>query len=382
MTGMKIESIKVHAISVDLGQWYWISRFPLRTATEMIVEVRTSDGITGYGVIHNRPQKEIVTMVEALAGEIIGMDALAHEDVWWKIFSLTTTRAGFELERRTKIGFGETKREQILAALAGIDIALWDIKGKAAKMPVWRLLGGSKREILAYASGGYYEEGTPTESIGEEMASYVAAGFKAAKVKVGGLSIEEDAKRMKEARAALGDAMLMIDANCAYDIETATRAIHAFEPYDIFWYEEPLQWYDSIRGLGKLATRTKVPIASGESELSSWACRDLIEVGGVRYMQFDATKRGGITEWLRIAAYCHAHGVWLAPHHDPQIHGHLLSASPNGFGVESFTRSERDPVWEGLFTNRPEIKNGMLYLTEAPGFGVDINWDFVKRYRA
>jgi L-alanine-DL-glutamate epimerase-like enolase superfamily enzyme len=378
---MKIESLKVHAISVDLGRWYWVSRFPLRTATEMIVEIRTSDGITGYGVIHNRPQKEIVAMIEALSGEIIGMDALAHEDVWWKLFSLTTTRYGFDLERKTKIGFGETKREQILAALAGIDIALWDIKGKAAKMPVWRLLGGSKREIFAYASGGYYEEGTPSESIGEEMASYVEAGFKAVKIKVGGATIEEDVKRLREARAALGSASLMIDANCAYDIETATRAIHAFEPYDIFWYEEPLQWYDSIRGLGRLATRTKVPIASGESELTSWACRDLIEVGGVRFMQFDATKRGGITEWLRIAAYCHAHGVWLAPHHDPQIHGHLLSASANAFGVETFTRSDRDPVWEGLFTNRPEIKNGTLYLTEAPGFGVDINWDFVKRHK-
>ena len=186
---------------------------------------------------------------------------------------------------------------------------------------------------------------------------------------------------MKQAREALGPHALMLDANCAYDIETATAAIRAFEPFDPFWFEEPLQWFDSTRGLGRLATRTTVPIASGESELTSWACRDLIDLGGVRYLQFDSTKRGGITEYLRISAHCHLNGVWLAPHHDPQVHGHLVAASKNGFGVETFTRSDRDPIWENLFTKRPEIRNGMLYLTEEPGFGVDINWDYVKRFR-
>ncbi len=379
---MKIESITCHAIAVDLGRWYWISRFPLRTGSELIVEVKTSDGITGYGVVHGSGQKEIVKVLEAIAPEIIGMDPIAHEAVWWKIFSLTTTRYGFDLERKTGVPMGESKRDRILAALAGIDIALWDIKGKAAKMPVWRLLGGSNPQVFAYATGGYYfDEGDPVESVYDELASYVEAGFTAVKIKVGGVSIEEDVERVRQAREALGDGFLMIDANCAYDVETATRAIRAFEPYGIFWFEEPLQWYDSVRALGRLATRTTVPIASGESELTSWDCRDLIDLGGVRYMQFDSTKRGGITEWLRIASHCQMHGVWLAPHHDPQVHGHLVAASKSGFGVETFTRSDRDPIWENLFTKRPEIKGGRLYLTDEPGFGVDINWDYVKRYR-
>lgn len=379
---MKIEAIVCHAIAVDLGRWYWVSRFPLRTGSELIVEIRTSDGAVGYGVVHGRSQKEIVRIIEAITPEIVGMDALAHETIWWKIFSLTTTRYGFDLERKTGVPLGESKRDQILAALAGIDIALWDLKGKHAKLPVWRLLGGSNPEVFAYATGGYYfDEGDPVESVYDELASYVEAGFKAVKIKVGGVSIEEDVERVRQAREALGPHALMLDANCAYDIETATRAIRAFEPYEPFWFEEPLQWFDSIRGLGRLATRTTVPIASGESELTSWACRDLIELGGVRYVQFDSTKRGGITEYLRIAAQCHLNGVWLAPHHDPQVHGHLVAASANGFGVETFTRSDRDPIWENLFTKRPEIRNGMLYLTEEPGFGVDINWDYVKRYR-
>lgn len=379
---MKIEKITCHAIAVDLGRWYWVSRYPLRTGSELIVEVKTSDGAVGYGVVHGRSQKEIVKIIEALTPELIGMDALAHETIWWKIFSLTTTRYGFDLERKTGVPLGESKRDQILAALAGIDIALWDLKGKAAGLPVWRLLGGSNPEVFAYATGGYYfDEGDPVESVYDELASYVAAGFKAVKIKVGGVSIEADVERVRQAREALGAHALMLDANCAYDIETATRAIRAFEPFEPFWFEEPLQWFDAVRGLGRLATRTTVPIASGESELTSWACRDLIDLGGVRYVQFDSTKRGGITEWLRIAAHCHLNGVWLAPHHDPQVHGHLVAASANGFGVETFTRSDRDPIWENLFTERPAIRNGMLYLTEAPGFGVDINWDYVKRYR-
>ena len=89
---MKIEKLEVHAIAVDLGRWYWVSRFPVRTASELIVTITTSDGVTGLGVVHGRAQKEIVAILQAIAPEIIGMDALAHEAVWWKIFSLTTTR--------------------------------------------------------------------------------------------------------------------------------------------------------------------------------------------------------------------------------------------------------------------------------------------------
>jgi L-alanine-DL-glutamate epimerase-like enolase superfamily enzyme len=379
---MKISSVEAHAISIELDRMYWVSRFPLKTASEIIVEIRADDGVTGYGVIHGRPIKEIVAIVQALEGELVGMDALSHEDVWWKIFSLTTTRYGHDVERKTKTPMGETKRPQILAALAGIDIAMWDLKGKILSLPVWRLLGGTRREVFAYATGGYYEEGGPGESLHDEMASYVEAGFKAVKIKVGMVSIEEDTKRVREARGGLGaECLLMLDANCAYDLETATRAIHAFEPYNIFWFEEPLHWYDSVRGLGRLANRTSVALASGESELSSWACRDLVDLGGVRFMQFDSTRNGGVTEWLRIANYCQAHGVLVSPHHDPQIHGHVAAAAPNGFGVETFSRGDRDPIWDGLFTRKPVLKDGMLHLSDDPGFGVDIDWDFVKRHQ-
>src|SRR3546814_6088681 len=116
----------------------------------------------------------------------------------------------------------------------------------------------------------------------------------------------------------------MIDANAAYTLEEATDAIRAFADYDIFWFEEPLHWYDWMRGLGRLAQRTHVDLASGESELHRWAIRDLVDQGGIRYMQFDCTRGGGVTEFLRVAAYAEMHGIMVVPHHDPQIHGHLV----------------------------------------------------------
>ncbi len=379
---MKITRIRSHAISVALNRVYWMSLQPYRTASEIIVEVETDEGVVGLGQIHGRPMKDILDILAGLEGFIAGMDALAHEAVWQRIFALTTTRAGAELDQ--DIGqphFGAGKRPQILAALAGIDIALWDIKGKALGLPVWRLLGGTRKEVFAYASGGYYEEDNSPLAVVDEMANYVSQGFKAVKMKCGGLDVAGDVERIEAVREAIDGAALMLDANSAYSLPDAEAAIKAFEPYDIFWFEEPLHWYDAVRGLGKLATRTRVPLASGESEIHFWACRDLIDHGNIAYMQFDATRAGGVTEWLRVAAYAEAHGVRMVPHHDPQIHGHLVAAAPNGFGVETFPRPERDPLWPILFTHRAEIEDGLLRLTDESGFGFGIDWKVVDRYR-
>jgi L-alanine-DL-glutamate epimerase-like enolase superfamily enzyme len=173
----------------------------------------------------------------------------------------------------------------------------------------------------------------------------------------------------------------MIDANAAYTLEHATEAIRAFAECDIFWFEEPLHWYDSVRGIGRLAARTHVALASGERELHRWGIRDLVDLSGIRYMQFDCTRGGGVTEFLRVAAYAETHGIMVAPHHDPQIHGHLVLAALNGFAVETFPNAARDPLWTELYTRRPEIRAGMLHLGDDPGFGFEFDWKTVDRYR-
>lgn len=379
---MKIESIKAHAVSVPLKYSYAVATEPFTVATQIIVEVRTDNGLTGLGTIHGRATKPVVEAVDRLGKLLKGTSAHAHEAVWAKIFALTSDGAKIYKDGDISgMGFRSAQRQPIMAAQAGIDIALWDLKGKATGLPVWKLLGADNPVVHAYASGGYYRYDQPPEIIAEEMAKYMEQGFSAVKMKTGGLSLAEDVKRVRLVRETIGDADLMIDGSRAYTLIESMDAIRAFEPYNVFWFEEPLQWYDAIRGMAKLTQHTTIPLCSGESESHLWACRDLVDLGLVRYMNFDGTRAGGVTEWLRIANYCHAHGVLMATHHDPQIHGHLAAAVPNGYCVEAFADPDRDPLWDNLFSYRAELQNGKLVLNDKPGFGFDINWDFVNKYR-
>ena len=379
---MKITRVQAYPMSMKLDKVYWTSRAPWGTYNTIIVKVETDEGVTGIGTINKTPLKEIAEIVNALEAVVKGMDALAHEAVWDKIFNLTVTHLEAGQTVATRPVFDQNKRVFIMAALAGIDLALWDIKGRALKLPIWRLLGGDKREVIAYASGGYYEEGRSPLAVIDEMAGYAAQGYSAVKMKCGGLSIDGDIERISGVRKAIGDqALLMIDANGAYNLRDAERAIKAFEPYNIFWFEEPLHWYDATRGLGRLAACTRVPLASGESEIHFTAVRDQIDLGAIRYVQWDCTRAGGLTDGLRIAAYAMAHGVQIAYHHDPQIHGHLMAAQPHGFCVESFPSVPRDPFWHQVLTQKPKLQAGKLTLDDTPGFGIDIDWAMVERWK-
>jgi len=378
---MKITRIKAHPVSTKLDKVYWTARGAWASYNMILVEIETDEGIVGYGQINKTPLKEIAAIVVELEEVVRGMDALAHEAAWMKILNLTVPHIEPGKSETVRPRYDQNRRVQIMAALGGIDIALWDIKGKALGLPVWRLLGGERCEVPAYASGGYYEEGFSPLAVIDEMASYVDKGYRAVKMKCGGLDVAGDVERIKGVRAAIGDADLMLDANQAYNLKQAEQAIKSFEPYDIFWFEEPLHWYDSTRGLARLAACTSVPLASGESELHSWAVRDLVDLGAIRYVQFDCTRAGGVTEGLRIGAYALAHGLQIALHHDPQVHGHLAAAMPHGYCVEGFPRPERDPVWHHLFKERPELDAGVLRLTDKPGFGVEFDWGIVERWR-
>ena len=381
----KIADVKTHPLSIPLAHALWTAHEELKDSSVILVEVRTEDGIAGYGLIHGSPQKVICEWVARFEPLIRGMEATASAAVWEKLFALTSPRPG---------GMGgrdglppplpRSARPQVMAAIGGIDIALWDIRGKAAGMPVYRLLGAERRPIFTYATGGYYRLGAPDKVYAEELAGFVAAGFRAVKLKTGGGTVAEEARRVRAVREAIGrDTALMLDMNAPYDLADCIAFARAVEPLDIFWLEEPLHWYLQPADFVRLAAATSIPLAHGERELTRFTVRDFIASGAIRYVQFDATRAAGFTEAMRIAQLAEQHGIMIAPHTAPELHAHLVAAFPRcGFGVESHGDAARDPVAAGLYRSRVEVRDSHVHLSDRPGFGVEIDWDFVKRHRA
>jgi len=275
------------------------------------------------------------------------------------------------------------QRPQAKAAIGGIDIALWDIKGKAAGLPVYKLLGGSSRGLTTYATGGYYIEGAHLDARAAEFAGYVAKGFKAVKLKTGAFALADEVIRIRATREAIGpDTLLMLDMNAPYGVDDCIAFAHAVAPHDILWLEEPLHWHLQPQDYVRLAAASPIPLAHGEREWTRFTIRYFIDSGALGYVQFDSTRHAGFTESLRIAHYAEMKGVGIAPHTAPHIHGHLVAAfGAAAFGVESHGSADRHPIQHGIYRGVPELRDGMLYLNDEPGFGIEIDWDFVAGAR-
>jgi len=380
---MRIASIRSHAAAIPYKVPRVTAHEPMRGVSVVLVEVVTDAGVTGVGQIHGAPLKEICEWVARLGEIVIGMNPLEHIAVWEKLFALTCPRpGGFLAQDGLPPPLPRAARPQITAAIGGIDLALWDIKGKVAGLPVFRLLGGENRPVPAYATGGYYRDDGEPDGMAEEVASFVAKGYRAVKIKDGGGTLAEDIERARLAREAIGrDTLLLLDCTAAYDLETAIAFSRAVERYEPFWFEEPLRWYFQPADFRCLAAATSIPLAHCERDLHRFTVRDFIVSGGVRYVQFDSTRHAGFTESLRIAALAEQHGVRISPHQVPELHAHLCAAFPGAsFGVES--NGVPDPLWSGMYKRRAQLRDGYVHLDETPGFGIEIDWDFIKRHAA
>jgi L-alanine-DL-glutamate epimerase-like enolase superfamily enzyme len=380
----RIASVATYPVSVPRPTPVWTAHEEIKAWSVILTEVKTDDGLTGYGEIHGAPAVRICDWVGRFGEIVQGMDALAHEAVWDRLFALTSPHPGaIEGKNGQMRPVPRAERTAVMAAIAGIDIALWDLKGKAAGMPVWRLLGGANRPLFTYATGGYYRPGAPNSAYAEEMVQLIEFGYRAVKLKTGAEGVVADAERVGIVRAAIGDAPeLMLDMNAPYDLPDCIDFARRVEPHRIFWLEEPLHWYLQPADFARLAAATPIPLAHGERELTRFTVRDFIVEGGIRYVQFDATRAAGFTEALRIAALAEQHGVIVAPHSAPEIHGHLVLALPRcAFGVESHGGPDSDPLAHGLFQEHPDLRDGHLHFGDQPGLGIEPDWKFVERYR-
>jgi L-alanine-DL-glutamate epimerase-like enolase superfamily enzyme len=382
---MKITEVLVHPLALPFERIKWTAHEPFARAELTLVEIRTNVGIVGVGEIAIGPQAQTVRMVELLAPVITGMDPLAIDDVWSKLLSITTPRPG---------GLGgwdglpppiaRNLRPQFMAAMAGIDIALWDIAGKAAGKPVFRLLGGTATDVFTYGVGGFYEEGRGLAELAAEFAGYVADGFRAVKLKAGALSLEDEVRRVQAVRDAIGpDVLLMIDLNAPYDVDTCVRYAKMVECYDIFWLEEPLHWYFQPADYVQLARRIAQPIAHGEREWHRWTVRDFIDCGAIKFVQFDCTRYAGFSEALRIGRYAAEKGVSVSPHSAPHVQAHLSSALGDAsFCAETVGSDSLHPIHNRIYSGGTYFRDGRLHLTEAPGFGYAVDWKAVAALRS
>jgi L-alanine-DL-glutamate epimerase-like enolase superfamily enzyme len=381
---MKITDILVHPMGMPAERVRWTAQEITRRVELTLVEVRTDAGIVGIGEISTGPQAVVCKLLDDMATVLRGMDPLAIDAVWNKLFSITVPRPG-------GLGgwdglpppLGRNQRPQFMAAMAGIDIALWDIAGKAADKPVFRLLGGTRTDVHTYAVGGFYDEGEPLLACAKELAGYVAKGFRSVKLKSGALSLADEVARARAVREAIGpDVQFMLDLNAPYDVDTCICFAHEVAKYDIFWLEEPLHWYLQPPDYVTLAKAIPMPLAHGEREWHRFTVRDFIDAGAIRFVQFDCTRYAGFSEALRIARHAQEKGVLVAPHSAAHIQAHLASALGDAaFGAESSGDDRNHPIHHRIFHGGAEHRDGRVHLTEAPGFGLEVDWKAVKALR-
>jgi D-galactarolactone cycloisomerase len=339
----------------------------------VVVKVVTEGGLVGYGEAHHgRAHSAVAMLINTTLRQLVtGMNAADVVGVWKKIYDKQLASHG--------MGAGTC------LAMSGIDMALWDIRGKAAGWPLYKLLGGVSRPIPAYAGGvslGYQE---PAELV-REATPHRDAGYKAIKLRVGDTPAL-DISRVKAVRQALGDAMVILtDANIGYTVPDARAVMPAFDELGVGWLEEPFPPHD-YASYRLAQTFGQVPLASGENHYTRYEFNRVIEDGAIPILQPDLSKTGGITEALRIAAMASAYKLPINPH--TSMTGlnmaatiHFLAAIDNGGYFEGDV-SKNNKFRDELTSKPYEVdRNGNVFPLERPGIGVDVDEAFLKAYPA
>ena len=385
---MKITKVEARWLRVEIPEAnQHVSDFGrLTTFDTALVRIDTDEGISGYGeakaaVGSAGDHAAIVAAVNSEFRELLaGEDALSPVRLWEKMYS--GVRAGYAIQRgRT---FPEVSRRGVrIAAMSGVDIAIWDIAGKALNVPVYRLLGGKCRNSVdAYASGGW----AGTDGIGAQLMNTIrSSGYSAVKMRVGIMdgTVENSISRVMAAREALGpDVKLMVDAHGTFDVRQARRFARGVERANLTWFEEPVN-VDDLDGMAEVRASTDIPIAAGESFYTRFDFERAIKARAIDILQPDPAIAGGISEVVRIAHLASAHHLTLAPH----LWGgavlftaglQVAAALPNCIILE-YSKGY-NPLLSQLATEPVEVSDGRVAVPDRAGLGVTINDDFVKRY--
>lgn len=341
----------------------------------LVVRVSTDSGVVGYGEVDGNPlvAKAVIeaptshTRSRGLRDLLVGEDPLQTSRLWEKM-------------RQGTLYYGRSGA--VIQAMAGVDLALWDIKGKLLQQPVYQLLGGGFRDRLrAYASHMF--EFTP-EATAQRAAAAAEQGFTA--VKFGweplGADSDMDEKLVAAVRSGVGDSLdVMIDAGLAWDAKTALQRLRRFEPYSLFWLEEPLA-PDDLRGYRLLASATDMRVAAGEEECTAEGFQRLMDEGQIDVVQVDVT-RVGLSEALRVARMAQDRGLPVANHNfttdiNTAASLHFLASVPNALILEYCV--EDNPLRKGLVRNPVRLESGYALVPQEPGLGVEIDPGTIEKY--
>jgi L-rhamnonate dehydratase len=340
-----------------------------------LVEVETDQGLVGQGFTSITEQEVVAAAVDKVAGPaIMGDDPLAHERVWDKLY--------WTMMPRGQTGYAAH-------ALAAIDVALWDIKGKALGQPVWRLLGGARARVPVYVTFGF--DFFDRAELAEAAKQWIARGFTRLKMTVGhsGLArrdtkplmelIREDAARVRAVREAAGpEAELFVDANCSLDLYHAQKLAEMIRPHGISFFEEPITQNDAP-SMAQLRRQCGIPLACGQNEGLAFRFRDLLLAQAIDVAQPNAVITGGFTQCVRIAGMAAAFNVPIANGGAWQFHNmHLQAGVANGTLVEIHTLAGE--LYKRLYDGLPAPEKGWLALPETPGLGFTLKKDAVREF--
>lgn len=389
---MKITEVKAIVLSYDYKYAIADAQNYFSTRSAVIVLLKTDSGLTGIGeaaCFGGPPENTKYIIEKELSRFVLGQDPEFVELIWKRMWDGTRMHG---------------RRGIIMAGMSGIDIAIWDLIGKSANMPLYKVLGGYTNRLLPYASSGFYQHGKGTKEIAEEVGSYFDRGFKYAKIKVGRnpevfmspttnmpggeyctYTLEEDLERVEACCSmARGKGRVIVDANNTWTTYTAIQMGRAFEKMGVFWLEEPVH-VDNIRGSAQVAQALDMPVAGYESEIGLFGFREFIINQAVDIVQPDVIWSGGITECRKIAALAYAFNLPVNPHIFSSAvslaaNMHFLASLNNG-GILEFDQNVY-PLRDELTVEPITInRDGFVYLPEKPGLGIELNEEIVKKYR-